>query len=212
MLPPQPCIRLDRASFAWPDGTPVFADLTLALGPGRTGLVGANGTGKSHFLRLLSGEPIAHTGEYRLGARVEPSLFSQVHDRPDIEDKPIVDILTGKGLELGRAITALKRYELHRVSTNPFWLLSGGQQARFQLLLMGHESPTMLLLDEPTDNLDVESAEALEEGLMNYEGTVVAVTHDRWFMLLMDRFLVFNEDGSVREATESPYLETSRVS
>ncbi len=64
----------------------------------------------------------------------------------------------------------------------------------------------MLLLDEPTDNLDVESAEALEEGLMKYEGTVVAATHDRWFMLLLDRFLIFRSDGSVREALESPYL------
>ena len=135
-----------------------------------------------------------------------------MHDRPDLEDKPILDILMDRGLERGRAMAALKRYEIHKVSGNPFWLLSGGQQARFQLLLMGHESPTMLLLDEPTDNLDVESAEALEEGLMNYEGTVVAVTHDRWFMLLMDRFLVFNEDGSVTEAIESPYLETSQVS
>jgi ATPase subunit of ABC transporter with duplicated ATPase domains len=104
-------------------------------------------------------------------------------------------------------MSSLKRYELHRAATLAFTVLSGGQQARFQLLLIEKDSPTMLLLDEPTDNLDVASAEALEEGLMNYEGTVVAVTHDRWFMLLMDRFLVFNADGSVTEATESPYLQ-----
>jgi ATPase subunit of ABC transporter with duplicated ATPase domains len=63
----------------------------------------------------------------------------------------------------------------------------------------------MLLLDEPTDNLDVESAEALEAGLEGYEGTVLAVTHDRWFMHLMDRFLIFNADGAVLASVESPY-------
>ncbi|MGH2754523.1 MAG: ABC transporter ATP-binding protein, partial [Actinomycetota bacterium] len=85
-------------------------------------------------------------------------------------------------------------------------ILSGGQQARFQLLLIESEKPTMLLLDEPTDNLDIDSAEALEEGLLRYEGTVVAVTHDRWFMQLFDRFLLFKSDGSVEESLESPYL------
>ena len=171
----------------------------------KVGVVGPNGTGKSHFLRLLAGEDIAHVGECRLGARVQPSMFSQLHDRPDIEDIDIVDVLAKRGLELGRSMPALKRFELGAAARVPFSLLSGGQQARFQLLLMEIENPTMLLLDEPTDNLDVESAEALEEGLMAYEGTVVAVTHDRWFMLLMDRFLVFNADGTVTEAIESPY-------
>lgn len=172
----------------------------------RIGVVGPNGSGKSHFLKLLAGEPIAHAGEFRLGARVEPSLFSQLHDRPDLAGLSIVEIMQKRGFEFGRAISALKRYELHRDSDIPFSLLSGGQQARFQLLLMEAESPTLLLLDEPTDNLDVEAADALEQGLLNYEGTLVAVTHDRWFMLLLDRFLVFNADGSVTEASESPYV------
>ena len=69
------------------------------------------------------------------------------------------------------------------------------------------DSPTMLLLDEPTDNLDVASADALEEAVERYEGTVIAVTHDRWFMRGMDRFLFFDGDGSVRELLESPYEE-----
>jgi ATPase subunit of ABC transporter with duplicated ATPase domains len=172
----------------------------------RIGVVGPNGSGKSHFLRLLVGEALRHEGDFKLGARVLPRLFSQLHDRPDIEDRPVVEVMMARGFDRGGAMSGLKRYELHRAADLPFTMLSGGQQARFQLLLMERDSPTMLLLDEPTDNLDVESAEALEEGLMNYEGTVVAVTHDRWFMLLMDRFLVFNADGSVTEATESPYL------
>jgi ATPase subunit of ABC transporter with duplicated ATPase domains len=102
-------------------------------------------------------------------------------------------------------MSALRRYELDRVHANPFELLSGGQQARLQILLMEIDSPTMLLLDEPTDNLDVASADALELALAGYEGTIVAVTHDRWFMRLMDRFLSFDEGGGVRELLESPY-------
>jgi ATPase subunit of ABC transporter with duplicated ATPase domains len=72
--------------------------------------------------------------------------------------------------------------------------------------MMELRSPTMLLLDEPTDNLDIDSAEALERGLDAYGGAVIAVTHDRWFMRLMDRFLIFNKDGSVVESIESPYV------
>jgi ATPase subunit of ABC transporter with duplicated ATPase domains len=105
------------------------------------------------------------------------------------------------------SMAALRRYELDQAGRNPFTLLSGGQQARFQLLLMEVDSPTMLLLDEPTDNLDVASADALQEAVERYEGTVIAVTHDRWFMRGMDRFLFFDGDGSVTDLLESPYEE-----
>ncbi|CAN5674945.1 ATP-binding cassette domain-containing protein [soil metagenome] len=172
----------------------------------RVGIVGSNGTGKSHFLKLLHGEDVEHGGAWMLGARVQPSLFSQTHDRPDLGDRSVIEIMTSGGLDLGRAMAGLRRYELREIADHPFSLLSGGQQARFQLLLMELASPTMLLLDEPTDNLDVASAEALEDGLLRYEGTVIAVTHDRWFMRLLDRFLVFNDDGSVRETLEHPYV------
>ncbi|MEX2421429.1 MAG: ABC transporter ATP-binding protein, partial [Actinomycetota bacterium] len=80
-----------------------------------------------------------------------------------------------------------------------------------QLLLMEVDSPTMLLLDEPTDNLDVASADALQEAVRRYQGTVVAVTHDRWFMRMMDRFLFFEQDGSVRELLESPYEDVATI-
>jgi ATPase subunit of ABC transporter with duplicated ATPase domains len=177
----------------------------------RLGVIGPNGTGKTHFLRLLAGEEVAHTGEWRLGARVEPALFAQLHERADLADLPIVEVLRKRGLTMTESMAALRRYELDRARPNPFALLSGGQQARFQLLLMEVDSPTMLLLDEPTDNLDVASADALEEAVRRYEGTVVAVTHDRWFMRGMDRFLFFDRDGSVRELLESPYEERSEV-
>jgi ATPase subunit of ABC transporter with duplicated ATPase domains len=169
----------------------------------RVGVVGSNGTGKTHFLKLLAGEPIRHTGSFQLGARVAPALFSQMHDSRRLHPEwTLVDALQREGLDLGQAKSRLRRYELDDVATLPFKLLSGGQQARFQILLLELASPTMLLLDEPTDNLDIDSAEALEEALTHYEGAVLVVTHDRWFMRTLDRFLVFSEDGTVRESLD----------
>ena len=104
------------------------------------------------------------------------------------------------GVERGRAMAALRRYGLAGQGDQPFRTLSGGQQARFQILLLELSGATLLLLDEPTDNLDVLSAEALEEALAAYEGTVLAVTHDRWFARSFDRFLVFGADGRVYES------------
>ena len=177
----------------------------------RIGVIGPNGTGKTHFMRLLAGEDVAHEGEWKLGARVEPALFAQLHERADVADLPIVEVLRKRGMTMTESMAALRRYEIDQVGRNPFEILSGGQQARFQLLLMEVDSPTMLLLDEPTDNLDVASADALQEAVDRYQGTVIAVTHDRWFMRLMDRFLFFDEDGSVRELLESPYEDVATV-
>ena len=171
----------------------------------RLGVIGPNGTGKTHLIRLLAGEPVPHDGEWMLGARVTPGHFTQLHDRADVGDQPILDVVLKKGLDRTGAMSALRRYELDHVAANPHEVLSGGQQARFQIMLMEIDSPTLLLLDEPTDNLDVASADALEEAIGRYEGTVVAVTHDRWFMRLMDRFLFFDDDGEVRELLGSPY-------
>ena len=172
----------------------------------RIGIVGPNGSGKSHFLRLLSGGDVPHGGDWMLGARVDPGLFSQTHEHPEFAGRSPLEILMAEGIQRGPAMSGLKRYELHPAADTPFDVLSGGQQARFQILLMEFGSPTLLLLDEPTDNLDIDSAEALEHGLDQFQGTVMAVTHDRWFMQTMDRFLVFENDGTVLEMLESPYL------
>jgi len=107
----------------------------------------------------------------------------------------------------GAAMNVLRRYELDRQGDQPFEKLSGGQQARFQILLLEITGVTALLLDEPTDNLDLESAEALEQGLAAYDGTVLAVTHDRWFARSFDRYLVFGADGRVRETPEPVWDE-----
>jgi ATPase subunit of ABC transporter with duplicated ATPase domains len=179
----------------------------------RVAVLGANGAGKSHFLRLLAGQDVAHTGAWRLGARVVPGFFAQTHAHPEWLDRTLVDLLWHgepgrRGVDRGRAMAALRRYGLAASGDQTFGTLSGGQQARFQVLLLELSGATLLLLDEPTDNLDVLSAESLEEALAAFEGTVLAVTHDRWFARSFDRFLVFGADGRVYESTEPVFDET----
>jgi ATPase subunit of ABC transporter with duplicated ATPase domains len=171
----------------------------------RVAVLGANGAGKSHFLRLLDGDTtVGHEGEVRLGARVVPGHFSQTHEQPDLRGKMLLEVLEQRDVIRGPAMAMLRRYDLHGCAEQRFETLSGGQQARFQILLLELGGATMLLLDEPTDNLDLVSAEALEEGLAGFEGTVLAVTHDRWFLRDFDRFLVFEDDGSVSDLLEPP--------
>ncbi len=206
-------------------------DLEIWYGE-RVAVLGSNGSGKSHFLRLLAAggsdpapehrpvgdvQPVAveHTGIARLGSRVRPGWFAQTHQHPALLGRTLLEILHrgdehrgGKPRE--EAARALDRYELARASEQTFESLSGGQQARFQILLLELSGATLLLLDEPTDNLDLHSAEALEEGLEAFDGTVVAVTHDRWFAKGFDRYLVFGQDGSVYESAE-PVWDAGRV-
>ena len=108
-----------------------------------------------------------------------------------------------------QAARVLDRYELAHASEQRFESLSGGQQARFQILLLELSGATLLLLDEPTDNLDLVSAEALEAGLEEFKGTVIAVTHDRWFLRGFDRVLVFDDGGGVTDLAEPPRLYRS---
>ncbi|WP_328319126.1 ABC-F family ATP-binding cassette domain-containing protein [Streptomyces sp. NBC_00388] len=177
----------------------------------RVAVLGSNGSGKSHFLRLLAGGSVAHTGQWKLGARVLAGHFAQTHAHPELLGRTLVDILwTQHARDRGAAMGVLRRYEMERQGDQLFERLSGGQQARFQILLLELAGTTALLLDEPTDNLDLESAEALQEGLEAYEGTVVAVTHDRWFAKSFDRYLVFGSDGVVRETAE-PVWDERRV-
>ena len=207
-------------------------DLEVWFGE-RVAVLGSNGSGKSHFLRLLAGggsDPessplsgeerarvpsVEHTGSARLGARVLPGWFAQTHEHPEFAGRTLLDILhrgegSRRGLPREESGRALDRYELALAAEQAFDTLSGGQQARFQVLLLELSGTTMLLLDEPTDNLDVVSAEALESALDAYQGTILAVTHDRWFARGFDRYVVFGADGHVYEAAE-PVWDEARV-
>jgi ATPase subunit of ABC transporter with duplicated ATPase domains len=189
-------------------------DLEVFFGD-RVAVLGSNGSGKSHFLRLLAGGTVAHDGAWKLGARVVPGLFAQTHQHPEWTGRTLLDVLwhgdgDRQGLDEGAASSRLSRYGLAGARSQRFETLSGGQQARFQILLLELSGATLLLLDEPTDNLDLTSAEALQDALEAYEGTVLAVTHDRWFARSFDRFLVFRSDGQVSEVDE-PVWDEARV-
>jgi ATPase subunit of ABC transporter with duplicated ATPase domains len=203
-------------------------DLEIWFGE-RVGILGANGSGKSHFLRLLAAggsdpelehlpisdvtiDPVNHTGTAKLGARIRPGWFAQTHHHPELMGKTLIEILHRgdehrSGMQQEQSARALDRYGLAGASEQKFESLSGGQQARFQILLLELSGATLLLLDEPTDNLDLESAESLERALDAFEGTVLAVTHDRWFSRTMDRFVVFGSDSTVRESDEPVWDE-----
>jgi ATPase subunit of ABC transporter with duplicated ATPase domains len=187
------CTALELTGRALPFDAEIFYGERVAI-------LGANGSGKSHFLRLLAGEPIAYRGAWKLGARVVPGHFAQTHAHPGFEGHTLLGILWAQhSLDRGGSIPVLRRYGLDRQAEQRFERLSGGQQARFQIVLLELAGSTALLLDEPTDNLDLESAEALQDALETYEGTVLAVTHDRAFAQTFDRFLIFGADGHVRE-------------
>ncbi len=163
----------------------------------RIGVIGPNGSGKTHLIRLLAGEPIAHEGEVRVGPRVSVGLFTQLNARTDFAGRRVLDI-AGERLKVHEhAMRALARYGLVEAAQRSYETLSGGQRARLEILCLEAEGHNLLLLDEPTDNLDIDSAEALERALDSFEGTVVAVSHDRAFLRRLDRFLLLAHDGSV---------------
>lgn len=174
-------------------------DLEVWFGE-RIAVLGGNGTGKSRFLQVLAGHDVDHTGTVTLGARVVPGHFAQTHVRPDLTGRRVADIvMADAALTRDDAMSALARYEIAAAGQQMFETLSGGQQARLQILLLELAGVTLLLLDEPTDNLDLASAEALQVGLRTFTGTVLAITHDRWFAAEFDRYLYFGGDRRVIE-------------
>ena len=212
------CTRLELTGLMQP------FDLEVFYGD-RVAVLGSNGSGKSHFLRLLArgcSDPdvehrpvsdesdqqvpaVPHTGAVVLGSRVRPGFFRQTHAHPELTGRTLLEILhrgTDHRAGMGReqAARALDRYGLARAGEQTFETLSGGQQARLQILLLELSGATLLLLDEPTDNLDLYSAEALELALDSFDGTVIAVTHDRAFARTFDSFLIFGADGGVRQS------------
>ena len=163
----------------------------------RVGLIGPNGTGKTHLLRALASEIEPDEGAIRLGPRTSIGTFTQINDRPDFVGREVLGIVRDRLTEEEKAMKALGRYGLSHHARQEFDTLSGGQKARLEILCLELEGHNVLLLDEPTDNLDVESSEALEDALDDFMGTVIAVSHDRTFLQQLDTFIMINDDGAV---------------
>lgn len=196
-------IKAHHVAFSYPNGQAVLRDVTLELGPGdRIGIVGANGSGKSTFVNLLArlNEPTAGTIKY--GPTVVTSYFEQ-HDGALNLDATVQELVAGpEGVPGSPEDVALMR---------KFWFggalpqskaseLSGGERRRLQLLLALTNRPNVLFLDEPTNDLDLETIRLIEEFLRQWPGTLVVVSHDRTFLSrTTDRLLQVHPDGTIAD-------------
>src|SRR3954463_8324203 len=179
---------------------PVLLDVDLEVHRGeRVGVVGPNGAGKSVLLRVLAGELAPTAGSVWTGPSLEIGYLPRAADRIPHGATVIEALRAGRSMSEEAAVRRLMRflfdYEQARrgVST-----LSGGERTRLALLLLMEDGANCLVLDEPTNHLDIDSIEVLEDALERYDGTVIAVSHDRYFLdRIADRIVVVR-DGEVR--------------
>ncbi|MBP6176789.1 MAG: ABC-F family ATP-binding cassette domain-containing protein [Anaerolineales bacterium] len=192
----------------------VFANLNETIWHGeRVGLIGANGAGKSVLLKMILGQEQPDTGEIKIGPSISIGHYAQEHETLDF-NQTVVDAVRYAGeMSESRATAFLLHYLFtYKQVSQKIGELSGGERSRLQLALVVLSGANFLLLDEPTNNLDIASAEVLEQALEEFEGTVLVISHDRYFLdRTVERLLVI-EDGSLSgyQGGYSEYLEKGR--
>ena len=179
-------------------GELLFAEVGFEIRHGeRLGLIGPNGSGKSVLLELIRGVRAPLEGEVRVGASTRVGHYAQEHESLARwrDRSPLERIRDLRPMEEGAAVSRLLRMGFrYEQARQPIGTLSGGERSRLQLLCLMLESPSLLLLDEPTNHLDLPSAEALEQALDDYEGSLLVVSHDRYFLdKVVDRVAVLEE-------------------
>ncbi|MFN8405408.1 MAG: ABC-F family ATP-binding cassette domain-containing protein [Anaerolineales bacterium] len=162
----------------------ILNDLNFLIRHGeRVGLIGANGAGKSVLLRLILGKENPSSGEIKIGPSVKVGYYAQEHETLDFDQSVLDAVRLGGNMSEGRAVSFLTRYLFtYRQATQKVGSLSGGERSRLQLALLVLSGANFLLLDEPTNNLDIASAEVLENALNDFNGTVLVISHDRYFL------------------------------
>ena len=149
----------------------------------RVGLIGANGAGKSVLLRLILGREKPTLGEIRIGPSVKVGYYAQEHETLDFNQTVIDAVRLFGNMSESNAVSFLIRYLFtYQQATQRIGSLSGGERSRLQLALLVLSGANFLLLDEPTNNLDIASAEVLENALNDFNGTVLVISHDRYFL------------------------------
>ncbi len=200
-------IVVEHASFAHPGGEPLIRDFSMVLQRGdRIGLLGANGTGKTTLLKLLLGDLQPTSGTVEAGTRLEVAYFDQLRHKLELEKTVIDNVAEGRDFI---TIDGQNRHVLSYLgdflfspqrARTPVKALSGGERARLLLAKLFSKPANLLVLDEPTNDLDVETLELLEEVLLGFQGTVLMVSHDRAFLdNVVTSTLVFEGNGVVRE-------------
>ena len=205
-------VDLEDVSYSTPDGQVILDDMTLRLGPGdRIGLVGANGVGKTTLMRLITGELSPATGRIKIGKTVKFAKLSQdVHELNKYSEERIFDLIRRekttfmvgkKEVGTGQLLEQLG-FDQQQLQT-PIKDLSGGQRRRLQLLRLLFGEPNVLILDEPTNDLDTDMLAAMEDVLDSWPGTLIVVSHDRYLLeRATDNQYAMLGDGKLRHLTK----------
>ncbi len=179
----------------------VFLDASFTLRRGeRVGLVGPNGTGKSVLFRILLGLDQPTEGEVWVGPSIRFGYYAQGHETLEPDVSPIEFIRRRHALREEQVVAVLGRFLFnYRQARSPISILSGGEKSRLQLLELTLSGVNCLLLDEPTNHLDIDSAEVLEAALDDFDGTVLTISHDRYFLDRTCGRILELEDGEIRD-------------
>ncbi len=190
----------------------VFSDLDLRVEHGeRVALVGPNGAGKSVLLRLVLGQDEPTSGEILLGPSVKVGYYAQQHETLDFNATLIETIRRAANLSEEGAMGFLTRFLFtYPQACGRVGNLSGGERSRLQLALLMLSGANFLLLDEPTNHLDIAAAEVLEDALADFEGTVLVISHDRYFLDQIATRVVALEEGGL-SSTAGGYSDWTRA-
>ncbi len=179
----------------------VFQPFDLLLRHGeRAGLVGPNGAGKTTFVRMVLGKIPPSSGTIRLGPSVTTGYYAQQQETLDPEATPLETVRHSKAMSEQQALSFLVglRFDRHDAQ-NRIGSLSGGEQARLQIGMLILSGANLLVLDEPTNNLDIASVEVLEQALLAFPGAILTISHDRYFLDTMCTRIIEVNDGMVRD-------------
>jgi len=179
----------------------LFLDLNLLVRHGeRVGLIGPNGAGKSILFRLILGRMQPLEGTIKIGPSTKISYYSQEHETLSawLDKTPLDRVRDVRPMPEGEAVAFLLKFQFKYEQLRlPVRALSGGERSRLQLAVLMLEKPNLLLLDEPTNNLDIPSTEALESALEDFDGAILTISHDRYFLdRTIDRVVELN-DGTL---------------
>jgi len=201
-------VDFEDVNYQTEDGKPILTDVTWRLGPGdRIGLLGANGAGKTTLLRLMTGELMPDSGRIKIGKTVKFATLSQdVRELDEFADDRIFAMIKRekttftvgkKEVGTGQLVEQLG-FDSAQLQT-PIGDLSGGQRRRFQLLRLLFTEPNVLILDEPTNDLDTDMLAAMEDLLDTWPGTLIVVSHDRYLLeRVTDQQFALLGDGKLR--------------